>query len=445
MFINKTKLNKNNGNKVSFDLDITNNIVDITVILSLALIPLVFVPLGGKFDHFYLPKVIAMAVLVISFIVMMVLKKQSFKNLIKNDSINKLLCIYLILLVTSVFFASNKVLAIFGNPGRWEGLITIILYMSLFIIARSFTKLDDKFLMIVIVTACIVSIYGIMQTFGIDPFPRDVLRNNWARNAFSTMGNQNFLGSYLVLILPISIYLFVIKEKYLGVLSYVILFYCLLSTNTRGAWLGAIFCIITFAVVHFIYYRYTMKEFSKYIILFILTVSIVLVYNYNTGGALLSRFLTISSDAKGFLAMGETSDYMGSNRGFIWKRVVELIKKRPFVGYGIENLGEAFDQYYKNDILEILKLDLSVDKAHNEYLNIAVTTGVPSLIAYMSFVILIFKNGFKNVRHNFVAILLVSSVTGYLTAAFFNISVVAVAYIYWIFLGLLAGSNIKYQ
>lgn len=438
MFINKTKLNKKNGSKVFLNENTAENIVNITIIMALAVIPLVFVPLGGQFDYFYLPKVTAMAILVISFITMMLLKKQPLNDLIKKDIINMFLMIYLLLLIISVFFAGNINLAIWGRPGRWEGLITIILYMSLFIIARSFTRLDDKFLMIVLVTACIVSIYGIMQTFGIDPFPRDVLRINWGSRSFSTMGNPNFLGSYLVLILPFSVYMYVIKGKYIGVLFYVILFYCLLSTNTRGAWLGAIFGIITFVVMHFVYYRYTTKEFYKYIILFILTVSIILIYNYNTGGALLSRFLTISSDARGFLAMGDSSDYMGSNRGFIWKRVVELIKRKPFVGYGIENLGEAFDQYYKYDILKVLKSDYLIDKAHNEYLNIAVTTGIPSLLAYLSFIISIIKNGFKKVRNNSVIILLVSSVIGYLLAAFFNISVVSVAYVYWIFLGLLS-------
>lgn len=443
MFINKTKLNKKNGSKVFLNENTAENIVNITIIMALAVIPLVFVPLGGQFDYFYLPKVTAMAILVISFITMMLLKKQPLNDLIKKDIINMFLMIYLLLLIISVFFAGNINLAIWGNPGRWEGIVTIILYMSLFIIARSFTRLDDRFLMIVLVTACIVSIYGIMQTFGIDPFPRDVLRINWGSRSFSTMGNPNFLGSYLVLILPVSIYLYVIKEKQIGALGYGILFYCLLSTNTRGAWLGAIVEIIIFVGIHFVYYRYTTKEFYKYIILFILTVCIILIYNYNTGGALLSRFLTISSDAKGFLAMGDSSDYMGSNRGFIWKRVVELIKRKPFVGYGIENLGEAFDQYYKQDILEILKLDFEVDKAHNEYLNIAVTTGVPSLIAYMIFIISIFKTGFHNIKHNSVFILLAASVTGYLIAAFFNISVVAVAYIYWIYIGFLAMDNKK--
>lgn len=441
MLIIKTKLNKKNRSKKTFlNENIADNIVNITIIMALAVIPLVFVPLGGQFDYFYLPKVIAMAVLVISFITMMLLKKQPLNNLIKKDIINMFLMIYLLLLIISVFFAGNINLAIWGRPGRWEGLITIILYMSLFIIARSFTRLDDKFLMIVLVTACIVSIYGIMQKFGIEPFPRDVLRIKWGSRSFSTMGNPNFLGFYLVLILPLSVYMYVIKEKYIGVLGYVILFYCLLSTNTRGSWLGAIFGIMVFAGIHFVYYRYTTKEFYKYIILFILTVSIILIYNYDTGGALLSRFLTISSDAKGFLAMGDSSDYMGSNRGFIWKRVVELIKKKPFVGYGIENLGEAFDQYYKNDILKVLKSDYIIDKAHNEYLNIAVTTGIPSLLVYLTFIIAIIKSSFKKVRNNSVIILLVSSVTGYLLAAFFNISVVSVAYVYWIFLGLLAGN-----
>jgi putative inorganic carbon (HCO3(-)) transporter len=418
-----------------------DKVAKVTVILALSGIPAVFVPLGGHTDHFYLPKVAAMFVLVISFSVMLVINKKQLKDIIQKDKINMSLFIYLILLIASVYTAENKAFAIIGVPGRWEGLVTIMLYIFLFIVARLYLTPDERLFKIILFTAIIVSIYGILQTMGIEPFPRDILRENWGSRAFSTMGNPNFLGSYIVLIIPISIYFYIINKNITGLTAYIILFYCLLCTNTRGAWLGTIASILAFAAIHYIYFRYNKEEFNRYIILFVITVLLLALYNFNTDGAFIDRFLSISRDANEFLADGDRSDYTGAHRGFIWKRVVELIKARPLTGYGLENLGEAFKKYYTKDMIEFWGEVRYPDKAHNEYLHIAVTTGIPSLLIYSTMCFLIILKGLTRLKNCKIMLLILSSVMGYMTAAFFNISVVSVAYVYWSFLGLLAGNN----
>jgi putative inorganic carbon (HCO3(-)) transporter len=77
------------------------------------------------------------------------------------------------------------------------------------------------------------------------------------------------------------------------------------------------------------------------------------------------------------------------------------------------------------------------DKAHNEYLQIAYASGIPALLVYLSLVFTVIKTSFKNLNNNPLMIPLLCGVIGYLVQAFFNISVVSVAYIYWIFLGAL--------
>lgn len=418
-----------------------DNVAKVTVILALSVIPAVFVPLGGTTDHFYLPKVAAMIVLVLSFLAVLAINKIRFKDIVQKDRINISLFIYFILLAASVYAAENKVFAIIGVPGRWEGLVTITLYMFLFITARLYLVPDEGLFKIILVTAIIVSIYGILQTMNFDPFPRDVLRENWSKRAFSTMGNPNFLGSYIVLIIPTSIYFYIIKKNITGLTAYAILFYCLLSTGTRGAWLGTIASIMAFAAIHYMYFRYSKGEFTRYIILLVITILLLALYNFNTEGAFIDRFLSIARDANEFLTKGDRADYSGANRGFIWKRVAELIKKRPLAGYGIENLGEAFKKYYTQDMIELWNEVRYLDKAHNEYLHIAVTSGIPSLLVYLTFISQIILKGLFRLKNCKTALLILSSVIGYMTAAFFNISVVSVAYVYWIFLGLLAGSN----
>lgn len=423
-------------------MDKLQNVARITLLFVLAGVPLVFIPIGGNYDQFFLPKVLVLFILDIGFYVMLLINYKKIDKFVDNDITNKLLLVYFALLIVSLFFTDNLIFSVFGRPDRSEGIITFLIYMMLFLIGRYSKISDDKFYTAVIFTAVIVSIYGILQYHGFDPFPRNYRTLNYGNSAFSTMGNPNFLGSYLVLMIPVTVYLYIIKEKNFGLLSYSVLLYCLLCTRTRGAWLGTMLSAMCFVILHIISDRNFKYYLKRYFVIILISILIMLLFNLLSDGGLVNRFLSILFDANEFLSGGAKSDYTGSHRGFIWKRVIELIKSRPLTGYGIENLGETFIKYYSNDMIEFWGEIRYVDKTHNDFLNIAVTTGVPSMIIYLSFVITVINKGVKNLQNN-MGLLLLPSVLGYLAAIFFNISVTSVAYVYWVLLGMIASNTIN--
>jgi putative inorganic carbon (HCO3(-)) transporter len=95
-----------------------------------------------------------------------------------------------------------------------------------------------------------------------------------------------------------------------------------------------------------------------------------------------------------------------------------------------------------------------LDKAHNEYLQIAITTGIPTLFFYLLFIFFIIKKNIKYIRDNNlkdnkkktdsntdynlfeVSTALFFGITAYWIQATFNISIVSVAPIYWGLTGL---------
>ena len=101
---------------------------------------------------------------------------------------------------------------------------------------------------------------------------------------------------------------------------------------------------------------------------------------------------------------------------------------------------------------KILLNGVIIDKAHNEYLQIAVTTGILSLIAYLVFIWFVctslLKKYIKNVKKkrrldndNIMIIAVAASLVSYLVQAFGNISIIGVAPLFW---GMLAiGANIS--
>ena len=142
---------------------------------------------------------------------------------------------------------------------------------------------------------------------------------------------------------------------------------------------------------------------------------------------------------------------LGSNRGYIWDRTLPLLKNTIILGHGPDTFPLYFPQY---DFIGKLRMyqtaGIFVDKPHNFYLQIAVNTGIVSLLVLLAvfgiYFITSIKIYFKQKVNNFLSIAGIACFTafcGYAVAGMFNDSVVAVAPIFWILLGLGIGINIK--
>jgi O-antigen ligase len=148
----------------------------------------------------------------------------------------------------------------------------------------------------------------------------------------------------------------------------------------------------------------------------------------------------------------EGKERMGSARGYIWSRAIPLLKNTKILGHGPDTFTIYFPQNdilgkyyaYNGDMWEL------VDKPHNLYLQTGINTGVISLIALLILFIMYFVSSIrvfiKNEYNDFYSIVGVSifvAVVGYLGAGFFNDSVVSVAPIFWVLLGIGISINVK--
>ncbi|HEY5586309.1 MAG TPA: O-antigen ligase family protein [Ruminiclostridium sp.] len=157
----------------------------------------------------------------------------------------------------------------------------------------------------------------------------------------------------------------------------------------------------------------------------------------------------ITADSIGF----EGKERLGSSRGYIWSRSLPLLKDTILLGHGPDTFAIYFPQ---NDYISKLKyfdnMFILVDKPHNLYLQIAINTGVLSLIAFLLlngiYLISSLKLYLKPKSINEYYIAGISSfiaVLGFLVAALFNDSVVSVSPVFWILLGLGVACNRLYR
>ncbi|PTV99084.1 O-antigen ligase-like membrane protein [Halanaerobium saccharolyticum] len=174
-------------------------------------------------------------------------------------------------------------------------------------------------------------------------------------------------------------------------------------------------------------------------------------FNYQDGQILMAGmhnnlYPLVEAESIGF----EGYERLGSSRAYIWSRTLPLLKDTIFIGHGPDTYAMYFPQ---EDVIGKLKFfsnpEIIVDKPHNLYLQIAVNTGIISLLAllylwedYIFSSFILYKNSDLSIWKNRLGIALMGAVTAYLTAGFFNDSVISVAPVFWILLGL--GISINY-
>ncbi|MHB1651871.1 MAG: O-antigen ligase family protein [Desulfitobacteriaceae bacterium] len=146
----------------------------------------------------------------------------------------------------------------------------------------------------------------------------------------------------------------------------------------------------------------------------------------------------------------EGKELLGSSRGYIWSRSIPLLRDTIFVGHGPDTFAAYFPQNdfmgklyaYAGDMWQL------VDKPHDLYLQVGINTGIISLLALLSLFIIYFAKSvmlyIRNDYSDFISragVGIFVAICGYLGAAFFNDSVVSVAPVFWVLLGLGISAN----
>jgi putative inorganic carbon (HCO3(-)) transporter len=394
-----------------------------------AVLPVVIIPIDVV-DIFDTIKGPILVVAGISILVLLILEKKW-----DNSLISWFLLVYVFFQFLSSVFAYNPLLAFAGETpkaGRFEGFASLVIYAILFYAAKNFMIPTQKKVITTFSVLSIVSVYALVQYFQYDPL---VIYKHYRSMIFSTIGNQNFLGSLVIMLTVLALGLFIYFKKWYYGLFFSLFFSTLLVAQTRSCWLSFAFILvlITFSVV--IFHR---DKWDSFLVAILLMVAISVELNKTKKNILSTRSGTIKKE----LAMKD--EYGGSGRLKIWEITGLVIQDHPLLGTGPENLKTVIHAEHKKEINAYYRVKgTSVDKAHNEFLHIAAVTGIPSLLIYLSMILIIFiQNGRFLFRENMKTLLLLT-ILAYLVQAFFNISVIAVAPIFWILLGLLAQKTEK--
>lgn len=140
-----------------------------------------------------------------------------------------------------------------------------------------------------------------------------------------------------------------------------------------------------------------------------------------------------------------------SGRGFIWSRSVPLLADNLLIGKGPDTFPFYFPQDdFTGKLLGLNNQAILVDKPHNMYLHIGIGTGGVSLAAFLILMSMYLVTGLRLLfrpKGDELEVCLgtgiFAAVTGYLVAGIFNDSIVSVAPVFWVLLGLGVNINLK--
>jgi len=147
----------------------------------------------------------------------------------------------------------------------------------------------------------------------------------------------------------------------------------------------------------------------------------------------------------------EGKEKWGSNRGYIWSRSIPMIKDTIILGHGADTFALYFPQ---NDYVSKMKYLESiytiVDKPHSLYLQMAINSGLISLIAFLVFIgwyiinsIKLYIKGVFNFY--FVSgVACLASVASFLVSSLANDSTITVSIVFWVLVGVGIASNNLY-
>lgn len=307
----------------------------------------------------------------------------------------------------------------------------MILFFTTISIVDTKEKLQSL-LKYLFISAVVISIIGLVQYFGYNliKFEAGQMR------AESTLGNPNFAGSYSSMLFPLSFVLFFYAEDKIELwslgLTTTIFYAFLIATGTRSAYVALLSFIPL--VIYLLYDKLLASKKRLAVILLVLCIVTVGLGKINSDYSW-QRFLSLFSESKTLMTGNEKEiNRVGSNRIYLYKTTLPLLFQNPLLGSGPDTFQIIYPQEKYREFKERLVI---LDKAHSRYLQIGVTLGIPALIIYLWFLFLVLKESFKAITiESKYQIALFLAVICYLVQATFNISVIAVAPLFWVLLAL---------
>jgi O-antigen ligase/Tfp pilus assembly protein PilF len=346
-----------------------------------------------------------------------------------------------------------------GYYSRFNGgMLSVISYCLLYwaFVTYFDSKSVIKLIYVIFASTTIVSIYGVLEHFGID---KKIWVQDVQSRVFSTLGQPNWLAAWLIAIMPLAWSLilntgFKIKNYKFWIyfsLS-ILLFWTMVFTKSRSGYLGFAVAFVTFWGLTIWQKRSEIKTLLLPFTAIGVSILIICLISGTEWTPSIGKFFTKSTNTQvqaapsGATALETGGTESSTIRKIVWKGAIQVWLHYPIFGTGTETFSYSYYLYRPAEHNITSEWDYIYNEAHNEYLNFAANSGTVGLVSYLVvigfavfiFIKLITNNSNLNiVNHNpefsVIGLALLAGYVSILVTNFFGFSVVPIQLEFFLF------------
>ncbi|MFH1046832.1 MAG: O-antigen ligase family protein [Patescibacteria group bacterium] len=322
-------------------------------------------------------------------------------------------------LLLALPFALDPAYSFWSRPGRMNGVVNSLHYFAWLLVLLSTFKRPTQYRRLLTVS-CVVAIAVGLLGF------RAWLANP-SESVQSTLDNSSFFGAYMMLQALVGSYLLIgadrWRTKLLALLAVFVSVVSVFLSGSRGAVLVLFFSAGAAAFTYFL--QSSLSRVRKIAAVSVLTL---------LAATLVGSFLLLRSDMMRDWVNANLSGpthrlvtrNFGDDRWVLWRYGLLGAMERPLFGWGMEQYEVPFYKYYDptGADLEIMN-ERFADRAHNQYLDVLISSGLVGLVGFLSFLILALYSAWIALRRSTTVIakrqsvLMGATVIAYCTYGFF--------------------------
>ena len=287
------------------------------------------------------------------------------------------LTLFLIVLIISSIRGVDPFYSFWSKYERMTGILMMLHLFCFFLVTSSTFEIDD-WKRIFAVSIFVGAVIGIIASTSTNPNMR----------GGGTIGNDSFLGTYLIFNLFLALYLILRNE--FRIYSLICFFMMFLSLFTSGARAAKLSFLGGALLLSFLWLIFNKKGKFKVLGVFLLAITVISAIYFAFSAIQPESFVRKKIIEK---VVGETF----GGRFIVWQRAWENFLERPFFGWGPENFEFAFTKNYDSCLgTPRCGADLWYDRAHNIIFDTLVVSGAFGMATYVGIFIAVFYVLWKN-------------------------------------------------
>ena len=362
-------------------------------------------------------------------------------GLIRRTPVDWLILAFLVWIALTTAMSIHWPTALLGTPRRYEGLLSFVNYAVIYFLVLQFadhTSRVRRLAQCLFWASVIVAGYGLLQFAGLD-FLVWQERAFEANRAFSTYGNPDLLGGFLIFTVTVALGLALLERRLGWRLVYWVGFglngLALIVTFTRGAWIGGVVSLALLGVIA----RWQRTGVRR--------IDLIPAGVFAAAGiGVIWRSLSSSSEVMNFgKRLGSIFQFgsgSGQTRTEIWRAALAAIRDRPITGSGADTFDLVFHKFKPVEYVRDKGGSFGADNAHDYPLQLATGVGIPGALMFYGIFVwaavrsfgTVFKRSSDPTRVILGAFWAASA--GYLVHLLFGISATGVTFLLWAALAL---------